>query len=70
MEQLKNIEDLYFIKKSGLIEICKYNRSLISGYWDLSREDIIGIFKQQLEHNHIINIPFLDIKYYSNYCKC
>jgi len=69
MEELKKIEDLYYVKKSGLIEICKCNRSLISGYWDLSREDIIKVFKQQLEHNNIVYIPHLDIKYYSNYCK-
>lgn len=61
---LQNITELDLIKTTGLVEICKYNRNMINGYWDLHRKDIIKILKFQLDHNVDITIPPLDIKHY------
>lgn len=61
--KLKDINELYFFKKTGLIEIAKYN-SLFHGYWDLDKKDILHNFQELLNKDITIMIPDLDTKFY------
>ena len=64
----ENIDILRMINKNALIDICKANKHIISGYWDMHKEDILDVFERYiLDYDKSINYIDIDFdKLYRN----